>query len=279
MATNPHATEIWRAPLSFHLELLHGKYTRERFPSHAHPTPMIGVVYAGAMQFLSKGEQAMGYTGRLMLVNPDVIHSEAVAHHDGWHGWGYYLSDTLWRSLSDELDSIDRLVVFNQRIAEDPALSQQLHALAYQLHPDTPPHDQLTSETEVYTTLLTVLQRYGDSASPVRYYAQEPQAVERIREYLHAHYDEPVTLADLAGLVYLSPYHMVRVFRQSVGTPPHAYLTQLRVQRAAALLRQGFTAAYAAAAVGFADQSHLTRHFKAIVGIPPGKYRKNVQSR
>ena len=62
--------------------------------------------------------------------------------------------------------------------------------------------------------------------------------------------------------------------------PPHAFQTQVRVARAKALLLRGWPISQAAAHTGFADQSHLTRHFKRLVGVTPGQYRqgsKNVQ--
>lgn len=81
-----------------------------------------------------------------------------------------------------------------------------------------------------------------------------------------------MTLAELARLAGLSAFHLCRVFRQSVGMPPHAYQTQLRVRQAKALLRAGQPIVSAAIAAGFYDQAHLTRHFKRIVGVPPGRY-------
>jgi len=63
-------------------------------------------------------------------------------------------------------------------------------------------------------------------------------------------------------------------FRGETGLPPHAYLNQLRVRLARRLLDRGVTPAEVAAAVGFADQAHLTRHFKRVVGVPPGSYQR-----
>jgi AraC-like DNA-binding protein len=59
-----------------------------------------------------------------------------------------------------------------------------------------------------------------------------------------------------------------------MGTPPHRYLVQVRVQSAHALLALGTekrSLAEVAAAAGFSDQSHLTRHFKRVLGVTPGQ--------
>ena len=71
----------------------------------------------------------------------------------------------------------------------------------------------------------------------------------------------------------LNRSYLIRVFRNAVGMPPYTYLNQIRVEKAKRLLRQGMSIADAAITVGMSDQSHLTRHFKKIVGITPGRYR------
>ena len=70
------------------------------------------------------------------------------------------------------------------------------------------------------------------------------------------------------------PYALIRAFRAETGLPPHVYLNQLRVRQARRLLDRGVPPARAAAEAGFADQAHLTRHFKRIVGVPPGAYQR-----
>ncbi len=70
----------------------------------------------------------------------------------------------------------------------------------------------------------------------------------------------------------LSPFHFLRSFREQVGLPPAAYQTHRRVAAAKRLVRNGCSIADSAAEAGFADQSHLSRHFQRIVGTTPGKY-------
>jgi AraC family transcriptional regulator len=85
-----------------------------------------------------------------------------------------------------------------------------------------------------------------------------------------------VSLADIAGAAHLSPYHLTRVFKKATGISPHQYLVQVRVNSARSLLTAGAgdrSLAEIAAAVGFADQSHLTRHFKRMLGITPKQLR------
>jgi AraC-like DNA-binding protein len=101
-----------------------------------------------------------------------------------------------------------------------------------------------------------------------------------VRDLLHERIVDPPSLAELAAEVGTGQFAVLRAFRARFGMPPHAYLNQLRVRRACALLDAGTPAAQVAVAVGFADQSHLSRHFRRVVGVAPGRYqRKNVQER
>ena len=100
----------------------------------------------------------------------------------------------------------------------------------------------------------------------------EPRAVARAKAYLKDRYSESVTLTELAAVAGLSKFHLVRQFAKQTGLSPHAFQIHMRIERARTLLRKGFTAVEVAMLTGFADQSHLTRHFKRIWGITPGAY-------
>jgi AraC-like DNA-binding protein len=92
-------------------------------------------------------------------------------------------------------------------------------------------------------------------------------ALERLTEYIFAHLDEPIEVAELAQTVGRSSFHFCRVFSRSVGMSPHRYV-HLRLQRAIELVRdRRFGFAEIAARTGFADQSHLTRWIRRVHGV------------
>ena len=103
-----------------------------------------------------------------------------------------------------------------------------------------------------------------------------PRSVIQAMKYIHDNYPGDVSLADIADAAHLSPYHLTRVFKKATGVSPHQYLVQVRVNSARSLLTAGAgdrSLAEIASAVGFADQSHLTRHFKRMLGITPKQLR------
>jgi AraC family transcriptional regulator len=90
----------------------------------------------------------------------------------------------------------------------------------------------------------------------------------RIRDYVMAHLEEPITVAKLATIAGHSQFHFTRMFTRTVGVPPHRYIVHLRLQRATELIRseqQGL--AEIALHTGFADQSHLTRWMRRVHGV------------
>jgi AraC-like DNA-binding protein len=93
----------------------------------------------------------------------------------------------------------------------------------------------------------------------------------RMRECLHeTGFD--VDLDTLAREAGLSRFQALRAFKRRYGLPPHAYQLRLRISRARTMLRAGASPADVAAYFGFVDQSHMTRHFKRIVGVTPMQY-------
>ncbi|WP_233805239.1 helix-turn-helix domain-containing protein [Paraburkholderia sp. HP33-1] len=96
------------------------------------------------------------------------------------------------------------------------------------------------------------------------------------RAFIEAHFDEPVTLAQLAALSALSVSRFATVFRQQYGSSPYRYLCRLRIQRAQTLLLEGVPGSVVATEVGFFDQSHFGRHFKRCCGMTPSTFMKRA---
>lgn len=110
--------------------------------------------------------------------------------------------------------------------------------------------------------------------------SRPPQAlpkpsIRRVQEYIHEHLARDLTLTELAEQSGFSQFHLTRLFRKAIGCSLHQYVIEQRVQAARRLMETGQASLKAIAAqVGFADQSHLTRHFKRLTGGTPAEYIK-----
>lgn len=98
--------------------------------------------------------------------------------------------------------------------------------------------------------------------------------LQRARDFLEQHFSQNVSLGQLAEISDLSRFHLLRAFAREFGLPPHAFQINLRVERVRVLLKSGVPLHSIEA--GFADQSHLTRHFRRAMGITPGQYAAMV---
>ena len=100
------------------------------------------------------------------------------------------------------------------------------------------------------------------------------ERLQRVYDYIEAHLDDRLTLAELAGVACLSPYHFSRSFKQAVGVGTQRYVMLRRLERAKSLMRRSNQPlALIAQEAGFTDQSHLTAIFRRETGMTPGRYR------
>ena len=105
--------------------------------------------------------------------------------------------------------------------------------------------------------------------------ALSAQGFDRALQYIEANLAQPLRVAELAEAAGCNPRQMSRAFRERKGKLPHDYVIEKRVQRATALIETAqFNLAQIAAAVGFADQSQMTKMFRKVLGTTPGRWRK-----
>ena len=96
----------------------------------------------------------------------------------------------------------------------------------------------------------------------------------RVTEYIQQNLDKDLTLAELAAVVCMSPYHFARLFKGSTGVPPHRFVVRQRIARArGALATPERSVAEISRLVGFRTASHFATVFRHVLGITPGAYR------
>lgn len=115
-------------------------------------------------------------------------------------------------------------------------------------------------------------------AEPTQSMAISPQRLRRVLDYIEASLSERnLSLAEIASVAHLSPFHFSRAFKSVTGTAPHRFVVERRVDRAKALLTDpDISLAEIAAAVGFANQAHFSTMFRRLTGMSPRQYRRNL---
>jgi AraC-like DNA-binding protein len=274
--TSSEYSKLWRLPHIEGVELLRAHYVTQTFARHAHEGFAVGVIESGALGFFYRGENVIAPTGAINLAIPDEPHTGHAAMETGWTYRMFYLDATLLRQAAGEISgSPQHIPYFRTGVLYDEDLAQTLRKLHVAL--ELAAGSILEHQTKLLGVLAQLIRRHAHPAPALESVRREHKAVARARDYLECHYADNLSLQELAAAAYLSPFHLIRVFQHELGLPPHAYLTQVRVRHARRLLAQGHPIVSVANATGFADQSHLTRHFKRILGVTPGQYRNFVQ--
>ena len=107
--------------------------------------------------------------------------------------------------------------------------------------------------------------------------SEELTFVQNTIEYMQAHLDEKISVEELAKKEYMSKFHFLRMFKESMGISPYGYLISLRMKRARELLRGSEkTVAEISKEVGYGDEKSFIRKFKEEFGVTPMQYRNSV---
>ncbi|MGW4494780.1 AraC family transcriptional regulator [Streptomyces sp. NPDC004376] len=251
----------WRPRVPGVVEVFHARFTEYAYPMHVHDAWTLLIVDDGAVRY-DLGRQEHG-TPRdtVTLLPPHVPHNGAAATPDGFRKRVLYLEESL---LGEELigaavdgpDLVD--AVLRERVG-------RLHGALRRAGDELEAESRLALVGERLRGHLRRLERQSGHPDPV--------LARLLRELLDEQIAGRLTLADAGRLLHAHPAHLVRTFSAAYGIPPHQYLTSRRVGRARRLLLDGLPPSEVATVTGFCDQTHLTRHFKRLVGVTPGRYR------
>lgn len=216
---------------------------------------------AGCMSFVPAGMPLWG----------DCEVSSEVRHLD-LHFEPRLLADRLGEDFDSEALESPRLVFSSERLfglaallAEECAAPQGLHDLY---------GESLTLALMIDFLGLQRRCRQERGRSPLAAWQ-----LRRVTDYMAENCGRSIRLQELADLVNLSQSYFSHAFKASTGLPPHRWQMNARIAHAQALLlRGGASLTEIAAATGFADQAHLTRAFRRIVGDTPASWQRARRS-
>lgn len=248
------------------VEVVAGRYRDHVLPRHSHDGLMLSLLSDGVQVLNCRGVTHAAGAGKILAVPPHEVHAAEQGVEDGW----YYHTITIPSVVLEQHHPEGSRFLCETTISDD-TMKFALQALFRSLN-DAPILRQEEALLEVLECFLT---RHTHLPQKASHKPTELRAVETCKAYLAAYLDRNVTLTDLSRIARIDRFLLVRCFTNIVGMPPHAWHTQRRLHRCIELLSKGQTVADVAAATGFADQAHLTRAFKQLTGITPGRFRKD----
>nr|WP_319170165.1 AraC family transcriptional regulator [Streptomyces sp. ME08-AFT2] len=266
----------WQYPELPGVDLLRARYVRKAFVRHTHEHFVIAGIADGVEVFQHNGSDQHVGAGALALVNPDTPHTGRAGVPEGWRYGAVYPPPGLVAEIAAETTALRGAPGFVSPVLDDPYAV----GLVHQVLRAADEGNALAADTLLRVAVTRLLRLNGGPLPQREVRSAGARVAARARGVLEERLADPPTLEQLATDLGVSPFSLLRAFRDVYGLPPHAWLTDARVRRARRLLDAGTAPAEAAVAVGFTDQPHLNRHFTRIVGVPPGAYqheRKNVQ--
>lgn len=259
------------------IEVLQARYIRHEYARHAHDAYCLGLTETGAQAFSCRGAGHVSAAGQIMAFNPDEPHDGHALDAAGFTYCMVYLApETVQAVLSDAAERPADLPWARSPVLDDPALAAAILRLHRRFAEADAAGQPLARDAALIEVVAGLAQRHADWRPGFARGGDDRDAVARVHALIAEEYAEPLTLDRLAAEAGLSRFHLSRLFQRRYGLPPHAYQSRLRLAEARRLIAAGEPVAEVAVAVGFVDQSHLGRRFKAAFGITPGAFARSL---
>lgn len=253
----------WRPVIPGVVEVLHATFTDHSYPLHTHDAWTLLIIDAGAVTYELDRHTHGAVGDRVTILPPHVPHDGRAATPHGFRKRVLYLDEQVLGSGALGV-AVDRPDIPDLRLRHRIATLHDVLAGG---------DEELEAESRLAFVREGLLTHLRDRVVPAR---EDPMLARRLRELLDARLLDGITLEEAGTLLQRHPTHLVRAFTRAHGLPPHRYVTGRRIDRARRLLLAGMPAAQVAAATGFHDQSHLTRHFVRMLGTTPGRYARRA---
>lgn len=247
------------------VEVFHAHMTSHVYPMHTHEAWTLLIVDNGKIRYDLHRHEHGAMDRVVTLLPPQVPHNGRAATSAGFGKRVVYLDLSALLPPSFIGHAVDQPVLadalLRQRIS-------QLHRVLGQ------PGEEFEAENRlafIAERLCWHLSRRREPAAPLA----DANVADQLRGLIDTSFRESLTLREASDALHAHPAHLVRAFSRAFGISPHQYLTSRRVDLARRLLLDGVPPTMAAAEAGFYDQSHLSRHFKHVVGTSPGRYARS----
>lgn len=229
----------------------------------------MGIIEQGCMGFHHENGTYLVPPGSISLVNPGTMHTGYPQAEQGWTYRNFFIDPSIFQEIMTLTTGTEIVPHFPYPVITDTQISKLLIKAHISLESSP---IRLERETLLYEALSLLIRKYATA----KVLGQEPTichpGIRRACNLIEDTYQKDLSLDDLAEAANLSRYHFLRTFRKQTGLSPHTYLLQVRANRAKQHLSGGATISETALNCGFCDQSHLTRRFKKIYGITPGRF-------
>lgn len=250
------------------LERVEASFAGLAYGPHRHDTYAIGCTVQGVQAFRYRGNEESCLAGQVFVLHPDETHDGRAGTAAGFRYRSLYVEPG---AIRDALDGQRRALPFvREAVSNDRQIAAAIMPALIDLDR---PLESLERDDIIARLADALVAAEGAAAADVPM-SLDWQAVGRVRALLDDRFTETIHSSELEAASGHTRYGLSRHFRACLGTSPYRYLIMRRLDRARALIHQGTSLAIAASISGFADQGHMTRHFRRAFGLTPGRWKR-----
>jgi AraC-like DNA-binding protein len=262
---------MWRAPGADHVLLMAGRTAH--YAVDPRDEYVFGIVLEAPMVCRRGSERRLIQPGGLVAWDPSAAHAGTATEAGPWSARLMVVEAADLAALGGDEDAVfPSGVHFPEPAVSDPELARAFLRMHRAL--ESPRSTHLERDHRLADWLGRLVERTCGRRPPrLPPRARDDRALRAACEYLAERPERNVGLEELARVAGIGKFRLVRLFGEHLGLPPHALQIAHRVRMARRLLEEGIPVADVAAATGFADQSHLNRHFRRSLGLTPHEYR------
>ena len=246
--------------------LLVASFNNKTFAPHFHDDYSIALITHGEHTFTCNKEIYQAKVGDIRLINPGDIH---VCNSKEWGYITFTPNSDFVEAFSESCQKELHNITFNKPVINNPNLAK----LFFELKNATKEwEDSLMAENILEELIVNLIQSYSNKEFKQKKKIDfSSKKLHQAVEYMKENFNKNLKLERLSSLSGLSKYHFLRKFKEEFDMTPHAYLLQIRIQKAKNLLFRGYALNEIAYECGFSDQSHFTRVFNKVFGMSPKK--------
>lgn len=262
---------MWRSEQEDRVLLMAGQTTH--YAVEPRGEYVFGVITAQPMHSRRGAERRLVQPGQLLAWDPSHGHAGSSADGQPWEARLMVVEDAGLHALVDDEETAPLVnVAFPEPVLTDAELAQDFLRLHRTLEAPT---TRLERDEQLAEWLRTLVERYSTTRCPPSTFTpRDDRALQLACDFLRDRPERNVGLEELATAAGIGKFRLIRLFRKRTGMPPHALHVAHRIRAARRLLESGHTITEAAFATGFADQSHLHRHFQRSLGVTPAQYQQ-----
>lgn len=238
--------------------------------SHVHDKLTFVYVEKGSILIPLKNKDLILKSKQLALINPYEIHSVSKQDENSTGLYALYLDILYIEKLQKKFFRTPSFSNFSKSLIEDETLCNDFYTLCLQLKKE---ENSLKKEETILEFISKIILLFSIKKEEKK----DLSLANDIKKYLDRNLDLDISLEELAKEFLISPYYLIRIFKEKFSLTPYQYILNQKINLAKKLLSEDLVISQVAKECGFSDQSHLYKYFKDVFSVSPKEYQESLK--